>query len=392
MTGGESLFHKKLKSDGKLILLNEGFKENEILVDKKTIVIPYYGYNYKFRIDVYASNNIKEKAIECGNFPKWKHPIYFYKFGKDNVQHLPYPLFYKRYNKEDLEKNQLDEKQAKFFLVTSYNKFVYNEFKNDDIFDFQEFKEETREIFDVDNHKNFLEINPDFGNKKETKGKTVWMNFPTSLTLSKQEFKNDLRFGMIYYGNDIIAPTIYLSGKKAARTFLELSDDYHNQVFENLRNLPEGFFIRSGWLFWKDKPKMPFDKEYNDTIPCFELTREDYNEIIEDLTNLTYGIGLKCGPALDLAKIFVHNYELTEVIKAIKPLYKLLLNPKFKVGDIAENIKKLKNWPWYIDEKNYKALYSDYLEKYGNETPYEKFRNACSSLKKSQEYLDYISN
>jgi len=387
----ESLKHKELKSEGKQILIKLGFKDEEISVDKKYVVIEYHGQNYKFRPDVYGYKENQEKVVECGNFPRWKHPIYFKRFGEPNVLTLPYPPFYSRYNQRDLDENRLDSRQAKFFMTNSYNKYIYEEFKNDDVFEFQEFNEKNRDIFDCDNHRTFKEINPDYGKKKEDTGKDIWMNFPTSLTTSKDEYKHDIRFGMIYYGNNILAPTFFISGRDGAKKFTDLTDSYHEKIFDILKSMPDGFFIRSGWLFWeKDKMQRPFDKEYNDPIYMMDLTWEDYQDIVLDTENITNSHGLNIGPVLDLAKTFIQNFELTETIRVFKPLYHLLLKPKFKADEIYEDIKKIDSWSWYLEEGNYNDLYEEYNETSENAINKEKFRKACFTLKKSSDYKESI--
>ncbi|MBI5872026.1 hypothetical protein HZB88_02985 [archaeon] len=80
----ESLMHQKLKQEAVQLILSKGYNKEKILIDKKYVEIPYHGQKYKFRVDVYASNG-HQIAIECGNFPKWKHPIYESLFGKEYV-------------------------------------------------------------------------------------------------------------------------------------------------------------------------------------------------------------------------------------------------------------------------------------------------------------------
>ena len=145
------------------------------------------------------------------------------------------------------------------------------------------------------------------------------MNFPTSLTISKDEYKHDIRFGMIYYGKNVLAPTFFISGKDGAKKFLSFTDQYQDQIFEILKKMPEGFFIRSGFLFWEEgNMQRPFDKEYNNPIPMSDLTREDYEDILRDIRNLTESKGMNVGPVLDLAKTFVQDFELTDAISFLR--------------------------------------------------------------------------
>lgn len=50
----ESFTHQKLKIEAKQLLLQKGYSEDNILIDKKYIEIGYHGFPYKFRVDVYG--------------------------------------------------------------------------------------------------------------------------------------------------------------------------------------------------------------------------------------------------------------------------------------------------------------------------------------------------
>lgn len=387
----ESINHQKLKLQGKQILLSKGYPEEKILVDKKYLEIEYYGQIYKFRVDVYASNG-EEFAIECGNFPKWKKPIYEKHFGKEYVIHIPYPKNYGKYTLEELKSGQLSKSQGTKFLIDTYKKYIYEYFEEDSIFDFQEFNETTRELFDVDNHRTYREINPDYSEQDELKGRDVWMNFPDSDTISKSEYKDRIHWGMIYYTKNKVAITMIFSGKPACEKFLSLTDDTHKRIFDALKILPPKFFIRDGFSFWDKTHMPPLDKEWNNPIPCHELTWEQYQEILENLENLIImqKKGHKMGPVLDLAKVFCEDKEVFEHIEEFRDLYSLLLKSETKADVIANNIKKMESWEWYISRTSeWEDLFGDYVDGFG-EIEEEIFKKACRKLRHDPDFRDWM--
>src|SRR3989344_481700 len=155
----ESFAHQKLKQDAVELLLSRGYDREKIIVDKKYIKVDFYGEQKPFRVDVYASNS-HEIAVECGNFPNYRKTLYERYFGRDYVIHLSYP---KNYGKTILKiEAEFAPNEAKKFLIQSYSKHIYEQFKDDPIFDFQEFNEQNREVFDIDNHRTYRELNPDW--------------------------------------------------------------------------------------------------------------------------------------------------------------------------------------------------------------------------------------
>ncbi|MCX6707264.1 MAG: hypothetical protein NT001_03940 [Candidatus Woesearchaeota archaeon] len=378
----ESFTHQKLKIEAKQLLLQKGYSEDNILVDKKYIEISYYGFPYKFRIDVYGANG-HQIAIECGNFPKWKHPIYEQYFGKEFVIHIPYEKNYGKYLLTDLKNGQLTKAQGTQFLMNTYKKHIYDYFKDDPIFDFQEFNDTNRNIFDIDGHRAYREINPDYIDEEEVKGRDVWMNFPDSNTLSKAEYKDKIHWGMIYYTKNKVAVTIIFSGRSACEKFLGLSDETHKKIFEALKVLPPKFKIRDGNSFWDKTNMPPLDKVWNNPIPCHELTWEQYKEICENLDNLIrlQKAGHKVGPVLDLAKVFCQDNELPEVIEEFRELYKILLKSESEIDIIAKNIKTMDDWKWYISQSNeWNDIFDDYCDKFGELSLYD-FKKACRKLR-----------
>jgi hypothetical protein len=390
----ESLSHQKLKLEGKQLLLSKGYSEDKILVDKKYIEVEWAGQKYKFRIDVYASNS-SEIALECGNFPKWKKPIYEQYFGKEHVIHFPYPKNYGKYLISDIQAGQLNKMQATQFLIDSYKKYIFQSFKEDPIFDFQEFKEETRNTFDVDNHRTYLEINPDYSDKEETRGRDVWMNFPNAMTLSKSEYKDVIHWGMVYYTKNKVGVVTMLSGKSACEKFLNLSKSTHKKIFDVLKILPPNFFIRDGYSFWDKFHQPPLDKAWNTPVPCHELTWEDYEKILENLENLIrlQKTGHKVGPILDLAKVFCEDSELPAIIEEFRELYSILLKPETKYDVIAENIKKMESWEWYVERRmEWGELHESYRKKFGDDVLVEDFKKACKKLRFDPDFVEYIKD
>ena len=150
------------------------------------------------------------------------------------------------------------------------------------MFDFLPFTEETREKFDIDNHHAILQVNPDYSNKKELRGRDIWMNFPDSSTISKAEFMNVIHWGMVYITKRTVELSILFSSKNACRKFLDLSNEAHTKIYTALTNLPPNFRIVDGFSFWDKTPRPPNDKEWNDPIPCHELSWEEYEEICEN--------------------------------------------------------------------------------------------------------------
>jgi hypothetical protein len=387
----ESLTHQRLKLEAKQILLSKGYEENKILIDKKWIYSELNGLKLRFRVDVYASNG-KEIAVECGNFPIWKQPYYEKCFSKENIIHLPYPPYFGRYCKKDLEEDILTPQQQKQFLVDTYKNQIYSAFKEDPIFDFLEFNDITRGLFDIDNHRTYREINPDYGKLKEAKGKNIWMNFPSSSTISKEEYKKEIHWGMLTYGK-MLAVTIIFSGREACEKFLSLSEKTHSRIFETLHKLPHSFHIRDGNSFWVDNHRPPLDKEWNDPIHCDELTREEYDEILNNLENLIYmqKKGYRVGPVLDLAKGFFEDFEIPEAVASLRDLYSLLLKPETKIDIIASKIKKIDDWLWYIEQTNqWKDLHQIYESEMNEEIDMTEFRRACKKLRSDPEYEKYI--
>jgi len=388
----ESSKHQELKVIARKELLVLGFEESKILVDSKYITINYHGYDYRFRPDVYASNG-KKVAVECGNFPKWKRPIYYSYFGEENVKHIPYPPFYGRYTKKDLETDMLTIPEQKQFLVDSYNKQIYATFKDDAIFDLQEFNETNQRLFNLDGHHSHLEINPDYGSKDRVMSKTVWMNFPSSKTLSKTEYENNIHWGALYYSKSVIALTIIFTGKPACEKFLGLSTSTHKRILECLNRLSEKWFTRDGYGFWDKTPMPPLDREYNNPIPCNTLTEEDYDEILENLSNLMYmqKNNFKVSPFLDLAKGYFEDYELPEAIAELKELYKILLKPESKIDAIAKNIKKLNQWEWFIQNyKEWDLFYKVYTKENSEQVTIQDFKKSCKYLRDDPDYHKYV--
>ena len=194
---------------------------------------------------------------------------------------------------------------------------------------------------------------------------------------------------MLYYpGNQPLGVTIIFSGKDACKEFFGFHDNFHENIFNELIKLPSNFHIRDGNSFWKKSSRPPLDKEWNNPIPCNELTWELYLEILDNLKNL---IDLQkkkfmVGPVLDLAKTFCKENELTEVIGQLRGLYSLLLKPKTKVDSISNNIKKMQGWEWYISyPKEWGELKEDYEKIYGENTTIEDFKKACWKLRRYDE-------
>ncbi|MBI2005489.1 MAG: hypothetical protein HYS80_01880 [Candidatus Aenigmarchaeota archaeon] len=390
----ESISHQNLKVQGKQLLLSMGFSENNILIDKKTFEEKANEHFQRFRIDVYASNG-KEVAVECGNFPRWKTIFYYKRFGKENVIHIPYPPFFGRYTKKDIEDDELTQQQQKQFLADVYIDQIFNQFKNDPIFDFQEFNASTRNLFDIDNHREYREINPDHGKQKETKGKTIWMNFPSSETLSKEEYKRKLHWGMLYYGKGILAITVIFGGKDPCEEFLGLSSVTHKRVFESLKRLPARFFIRDGFSFWEKVAVPPLNKEWNNPIRCQDLTWEDYEDILSNLENLIdmQEHGFKVGPCLDLAKGFFEEYEVMEAVSSLRDLYSLLLRPHTRIDEIADKIKEIMNWKWYIEQPSrFSKLYDLFTSKFAINVDLNDFKKACRKLRSDPEFEKYYAS
>lgn len=387
----ETLMHQQLKLEAKQILLSKGYEENKIIIDKKWIRVELNGQEFPFRVDVYASNGT-EFAVECGNFPRWKYPFYEKYFGKENILHIPYPLIFGRYTKKEIEKDSLTPQQQKQFLIDTYKNQIYSAFKDDHIFDFQEFNDTTRDIFDIDNHRKYKEINPDYGSLKEAQGKTVWMNFPSSKTISKEEYKKEIHWGMIYYGKNVVAITIIFSGKEACKKFLSLSDSTHDKIFNALKKLP-GFHIRDGNSFWKNSSRPPLDKEWNNPIPCDELSKEEYDGIRDNLDNLLrmQEMKFKIGPVLDLAKGFFEDYEVPEAISSLRELYSILLQPETKIDTIAAKIKEIRKWAWYIEQRKWTDLHTEYQSKFNETIDIKEFKRACNKLRYDPEYSEYVT-
>lgn len=389
----ESITHQTLKLQARQLLVSKGFSEDKIIIDKKWFEEKVNEHFQRFRVDVYASNG-HEIVVECGNFPSWKTPYYFKHFGKENVIHLPYPPFFGRYTTKDVEQDTLTPLQQTQYLIDTYTSQIYNEFKDDPVFDFQEFTWGTKEIFDVENHRTYREINPDYGKKDEAKGKTIWMNFPSSKTLSKEEYKREIHWGMLYYGNNIFAITIIFSGREPCERFLSISDNTKVKIFEALKNLPKRFFIRDGFLFWNKSSLPPLDKEWNNPRTCQDLTWEYFEKILNNLENLIdmQKHGHKVGPCLDLAKGFFEPSEIPEAISSLRELYSLLLIPETIVDEIAERIKQLNNWVWYIEQPSrYVDLYKIYLNRFDDKLDAKEFKKACKKLRSDPEFEKYYA-
>ena|GEM_PF-4961525 len=347
----ETIDHQQLKSQAKEVLLSEGFSEEKILLDKKYFEEELNGIRLKFRADAYASNG-SEVVIECGNFPKWKWPYYWKHFGKEHVRHFPYPLTYGRYLQIDVKEGCLDEGQAKQFMIDTYKECIYEEFKDDPVFKFIDFNEANRDCFMCDRHGKSTDYNPDFGEDDKAEHSTIWMNFPASSLQMRDDFMKEIHFGMLYYGKDIFGITIILSGKLACKNFLGLSQGHHDKIFSALKRLPSTFFIRSGYLDASSRNSPPYDKVWNNPIHFNELTKEDYDEVISDLSILTYEKLPDLGPALDLAKVFVHQKEVPEAIAAFRELYGLLITPETKTDSVIKEIKKKPSWQWCVQDKD----------------------------------------
>ncbi len=386
----ESTRHHLLKAQAKAMLLAKGYREEDIIIDKKWIEVEFYGTLKRFRVDVYGKNG-HEIAVECGNFPIIKRPLYKKYFGEEHVLHLPYP---KGFGKTKLiGGEQRTKKDATDFLIRAYQMYVFEAFKGDPVFDFAEFKEETRSLFDCDDHRTFRELNPDWSDAAEEKGRDVWMNFPDSKIISKQEYKNKIHWGMIHYGNNTVAVTVMFGGSKPCKEFLKLSEDTHRTIFEELKKLPENFRIRDGISFWEKSSLPPLDKEWNDPIPCTELTWEDYESIREnlELCITAQENGLKVGPVLDLVKVFCQIDELPDIIDQLKGVYKILLRSETTVDVIARDIKKLPDWAWYVLEKSQQnSLKKEYEKTFGSCQDTD-FRAALRKLRFDSDFVRYKS-
>tara|TARA_Y100000310_G_C20573712_1_gene759373 strand:+ start:19 stop:1194 length:1176 start_codon:yes stop_codon:yes gene_type:complete len=389
----ESLAHQNLKLQAKQLLISRGYVEEKIIVDKKYIQVTSHDQEHKFRVDVYASNG-SEFAVECGNFPRWKRPLYEIYFGKEHVLHIPYPKSYSKYNLQDLKEGVLTKSQGTQFLINTYKKYIYDYFKDDPFYDFQEFTEETRDNFDIDNHRSYKEINPEYSDEEEVRGMDVWMNFPDSKTLFKSEYKDKLHWGMIYYTKNKVAVSVLFSGRKPCEQFLDLSEETHKRIFSALKNLNSKFFIMDGNSMWEKSSLPPLDKIRNDPIKCHELDWETYQKILENLDNLIrlQKAGQKVGPVLDLVKVFCTDEELPEIIEDLREIYEILLKSESKIDVISENIKKIEDWEWYISQtKEWNDLWSDYVDKF-TDVQLKEFKRACRKLRSDPEYKSYIDS
>jgi hypothetical protein len=384
--------HHVLKAQAIQILIDKGYSEDKIIVDRKEIFIDYFGKKKKFRVDVYAYNG-HEYAIECGNFPSWKRPLYERYFGQDFVKHLPYPPGYGKRYFLDFEKELLKKEDAKNFLIRTYNRYIFSEFKNDPVFDFQEFTEANRETFQLDGHRKITEINPDYTEKKEAIGRDVWMNFPDSHTISKAEYEKKIHWGMIYLYKNWVAITVLFTNKQSCKDFLSLSDEMQHRIFASLKKLPTNFIIRDGKSYWDKSPKPPLNREWNDPIPCSELTWEEYEEILGNLDVLQDAPReWKIGPSLELVRVKCQDSEITEVIESFKEIYSLLLRPETKIDKIVEKIKEIPDWEWAISEASQrKWLHELYVKRFGNVEKID-FMKACSKLRTDADYTGMIQN
>jgi hypothetical protein len=197
---------------------------------------------------------------------------------------------------------------------------------------------------------------------------------------------------MVYHQKDMFQITIILSGKEAMRKFLSLSTAYQEKIFDELKKLPIGFTIRQGFSFWDKASVPPLDKEWESPIQCSNLTKEDYEEILNDQKNLMEMGPFKRGPALELVKVYVQQEELPEALVKLKPLYKLLIKPRTEADDLALKIKNSKvNWKWYLDERFSTDLYELLPEELGEEIDKSDFKKAVKILKQDLEYIKYIN-
>ncbi len=385
----ESLSHKDLKSKARQILLSEGFPESKIQIDTYWFTEEISEIKISFRVDVFAKNG-SDQVFECGNFPIWKRPYYDKHFGKENIRHLPYPKNYGRHLVKDIEEDKLDSNQAKQFLIDTYKKYIYEEFKNDETYNFLELREDNENLFDLGPHGKYREINPDYGEKEEVIGHKIWMNLPTERTITKDDFRHEIHVGFIYHEKDMFEIVILFTGKEACRKFLNLSKQHHEKVFEELKKLPPGFRIREGFSFWEKSHAPPFDKEWNNPIECYELTKEDYEEILQDQENLMNMGPFKKGPTLDLVKIYVNREDIPEALEKLKPLYNLLIKPHTKIDEIVLEIKELeKDWKWYLNERRLTDLYKNFIEDSDRKIEESEFRKAVKILKKDPEFIKY---
>lgn len=390
----ESITHKELKLKAKKIFIKENFKEDQIQIDTFWFTSQPIGLKEKkFRTDVYAGDNLRKKCAECGNFPDWKQPYYYAFFGEKNVIHLPYPFpLRNRYSEKDLREDTLTSEQKKQFLIDIYKKYVYEEFKRDDVYEFEEFIEKDREIFNIDNHKGYREFNPDWGNKSEVQGHNLWMNFPTPKIVVKQDYMKEIHMGMIYHKNNLVIITIFFSGKEPCEKFTSLSESHHKKIFDVLKSLPPGFILRHGFSFWKDKPRLPLDKKWNDPIQCNELTWEDYSEMISDLVNLCDSPGQNVGPVLDLVKIYLTPEDIPAIMNRLKPLYQLLLAPETRTEELTTLIINLRP-KWMEDFCNHQEneIYTHLIKEARGNINRIDFKRACKKLKENTEYQEFIN-
>jgi hypothetical protein len=176
---------------------------------------------------------------------------------------------------------------------------------------------------------------------------------------------------------------------------LKLSTNTHLKIFGALKNLPAKFRIRDGFSFWEKVAVPPLDKEWNDPTPCQDLTLEDYQGILNNLENLI-GMqehGMKVGPCLDLAKGFFEENEIFEAVSSLRELYLLLLRPETRSDEIAENIKKINNWEWYIERPSrYIELHVKYTSQFEDNVDIKDFKKACRQLRSDPEFLEYYAS
>ncbi len=382
MTEKQKHFNLKAQAKEKLLALGcaEATIHAEVVVD---IDKPFPHF---YKIDVAAING-KKIAVECGGCRESKlyelrnFPVKLRRTGEeikfDQVIHIPYPIRFP-HDKPPGEDRPKKERYAYLFEV--YNKQIYEEFKDDPDFDIVEYNQQNQNKFKIHTG--------------------VWLNVPYSTTSVAEETTAQVHLGIIHIGGNKFRIIIGFNGSKGCKEFLNISETHKAKIIEELNKLPENFFTQDGYIEKNEKhPAPPYERVWNENslMRCCDFSYEDLQQIEEnqEFYMETSKYRITQYPLFDVVRVTVTEDEITEVIRILKSLYMLLMNPHKKTDEIIAIIKSIKmpRWQSYIMSKRYDALEKK-IKEISSDTKVSIaiIKEVCKRLKNDAEYIAFVEN
>ena len=321
------------------------------------------------RVDVLATNGQKKTIFQVGNHSEFEIDLLKRFF---ETHYIPYPPFDPFPQIEPNNSESLQEKKKR--LLGVYQR-VFIHFKEDGVFDFIGYDEENKASFKLGRERS-------------------WMLIPHSSTLGKNELMENINIRMEYLGDGFFEIAINAELNEAVRKFLRIHKHDKERFIEIVNHLPGGYYIQDGFKF-REKGKYSAKRMRRDwkTVKPYKgstFSMEDLDDIESRMNYLLENQDLRRYPVFTILGVIVKEAEMLQAFLQIKPIYQILKTMKSTSQTIIQQIKSIKNWEWYIDNREFVELHEIYSEKFKKDRPsQEEFKSACRKLIKDPDFIRY---